>query len=294
MGIHKEVHKLFGPSVQNFVISARTAQGYEQSKNATEEERQIIIKRWIELKSELQSTRQKIHEQGGPDNRESGRLPPKSFLQSRLLSFQERKELHEMRKQKREQDRTKSQSDRSTLQSPSAQSLSSYSHGSIDEPQVRVDGPSAEEFERAIQTSISATSRGNQQEDELIERAIRASVRELQSHGETDMSEQEAIDLAIKASIAEASNGSISDAEHAAYLEKAIQDSLNESPGLQLSQTVEESTNSDDDFDLKHAIEVSQLELEKFSNSITEEEIVLEYVKKQSLLEEQLKRNRQE
>ena len=51
MGLHKEVRKMFGASVQAYIISARTAQGYEQWRTSSEEEQQYIISRWQGLKS---------------------------------------------------------------------------------------------------------------------------------------------------------------------------------------------------------------------------------------------------
>lgn len=57
-------------------------------------------------------------------------------------------------------------------------------------------------FEQAIQEAVAATSRGDLEQDRLIEKAIRASVIELQSasrKGDHD----EAIDRAIQASIIE-------------------------------------------------------------------------------------------
>ncbi|OBT44690.1 hypothetical protein VE00_04443 [Pseudogymnoascus sp. WSF 3629] len=51
MGLHKEVRKMFGASVQAYIISARTAQGYEQWRISSKEEQQYIISRWQGLKS---------------------------------------------------------------------------------------------------------------------------------------------------------------------------------------------------------------------------------------------------
>ncbi|KFX87470.1 hypothetical protein O988_09390, partial [Pseudogymnoascus sp. VKM F-3808] len=51
MGLHKEVRKMFGASVQAYIISARTAQGYEQWRTSTEEEQQYITSRWKGIKS---------------------------------------------------------------------------------------------------------------------------------------------------------------------------------------------------------------------------------------------------
>ncbi|KFX91457.1 hypothetical protein V490_05886 [Pseudogymnoascus sp. VKM F-3557] len=51
MGLHKEVRKMFGASVQAYIISARTAQGYEQWRTSTKEEQQYITSRWKGIKS---------------------------------------------------------------------------------------------------------------------------------------------------------------------------------------------------------------------------------------------------
>lgn len=51
MGLHKEVRKMFGASVQAYIISARTAQGYEQWRTSSKEEQQYIISRWQGLQS---------------------------------------------------------------------------------------------------------------------------------------------------------------------------------------------------------------------------------------------------
>ncbi|KAI9872812.1 MAG: hypothetical protein M1823_008077, partial [Watsoniomyces obsoletus] len=62
-----------------------------------------------------------------------------------------------------------------------------------------------DEFEEAIQKSVTATSRGNPDEDALIERAIRASVKELQQAQSADGNhDDETYQKAVKASIEEA------------------------------------------------------------------------------------------
>src|SRR6202020_2917521 len=61
------------------------------------------------------------------------------------------------------------------------------------------------DYEEAIQKSITASSRGNPQEDAIIERALRASVRELQQAQENGEIENEAYQRAGAASVLEAS-----------------------------------------------------------------------------------------
>jgi hypothetical protein len=295
MGIHKEVRKLFGSSVLNYIISARTALGYEQWKSSTKEERLDIISRWHEHKEELQSTRQKILEEG-PEGQESGRLSPRGFLQTRHLSFDERKKLHEDRKARREEERTKIYGEHGS-RCPFCSHSSAHRHPEAISPTTTRSSfePEHEDFEQAIRESVAATSRGNPEEDATIERAIRASVKELQRSGGSNLNEHDAMDRAIQASIAEANRNratanpagsSMSDAEFDAILEKSIQQSLIDSRNAEA--TVEPDIYVDDDDELKLAIQESKTAHEKqvLEKEKTEEEIVLDYVKKQSLAEE--------
>jgi hypothetical protein len=62
----------------------------------------------------------------------------------------------------------------------------------------------AMDYEEAIKRSVTATSRGNPQEDAIIERALRASVRELQQAQENGEIDDQAHQKAIAASVSEA------------------------------------------------------------------------------------------
>jgi hypothetical protein len=170
------------------------------------------------------------------------------------------------------------------------------------------------EFERAIQASIAATSCGNPEQDAMIERAIRASVRELQNDAGTIASNQEALNRAIRASISEAGQepgqrqSTTDSPDYQAALERSIRDSLASYKLQSRSKTGQEGNegkdvanlrsarssiknqpddiNSDDDEDMKLAIHRSKSEHEQ---SNAEEEIVIQYMKKQSLAEEALR-----
>jgi len=326
MGIHKEVRKMFGSSVLNYMITARTAQGYEDFMASTAEERTDILMRWKQHKAEYQNPRQNIID-SGPDGQGTGHLSPKGLLQTRHLLFDERKKLHEERKVKREAERTKVQSEHGHRNCPFCRRSNPHTHTPRDARGTDVvhDGPHDDatiEFENAIHASVQATSRGNTEEDLVIERALRASVRELQKAQGSKLTDQEALNRAIQASIAEAGRrrsnqdeGPIAmtdeEAEHQALLEKAIQESLatyqipppaaghaddvdtdedeNVKLAIQMSKGAQSQPgiNSDDDEDVKRAIQKSK---DEASSAKTEEEIVLEYVKKQSLLEAEHKK----
>jgi len=331
MGINKEIKKLFGSSVTNYVISARTAQGFEDAKNATAEERRDVLSRWNLHKDEYQSEKQKIVEHGGPEGQDTGHLTPKGFMQTRHLSFDERKKLHGKRKAKREEEARKVHGDKDHPMCPFCRRKNSHTHTPREEPHLLpedvADHDHDEEFEQAIKASVAATSRGNADEDAMIERAIRASVRELYSAQESSGSDHDALNRAIQASIAEAEAHrreaqqlssphdekrelSEEEAEHQAALERAIQESLLQ---YQLKVHDHEGEAEDEDEDVRRAIQMSKelniakgkdvasidddddfkLALQKSKESAekekNEEDVVLEYVKKQSLLEGKMK-----
>ena len=192
------------------------------------------------------------------------------------------------------------------------------------------------DFEEAIKASVAATSHGDPEEDQMIERAIRASVQELHlASNEGD--DRDAVQRAIQASVAEATRAHSQDSsrspavsfdghsDHRRELEASLHRSLQGHP----PETQDDVSNidfddsgvdTDDDENIKLAIERSKsggkggpaavevededlrlalknskqdhLDLEQsLSKSKTEEEIVLDYVKKQSLAEEQHKRS---
>lgn len=318
LGIHKEARKLFGSSVVNYVISARTAQGYEEFQASTAQERLTIISRWNALQAENSKSSQK-DSPTPTDGRRSRNSSPKGFLSTRHLSFDERKKLYEERKARREAERNKIQCQDGRPSCPFCRRANPHAHTPlvVDTPVVVSEPQSSDtdsEFERAIQASIAATSCGNPDQDAMIERAIRASVRELQNDAETTASNQEAINRAIQASISEAwqepgQRQSTTDSpDYQSSLERSIRDSLasyklqsrskigregnkskdvaNPRPAQPSIENQPDDINSDDDEDMKLAIQRSKSEHEQ---SNAEEEIVMQYMKKQSLAEEALR-----
>jgi UDP:flavonoid glycosyltransferase YjiC (YdhE family) len=56
-GVHKEVQKLFGSNVQNYIVASRAAQGYEEWLQSTEAEKQDVIIRWKLIQKYLKQKR---------------------------------------------------------------------------------------------------------------------------------------------------------------------------------------------------------------------------------------------
>lgn len=328
MGVNKEIKKMFGSSVLNYIIAARTAKGFEDAQTCTPEERAEIIQRWKEHKDEYQSTRMKVQEQG-PEVTESGYLSPKGFMEARSLSFEERKKLHkrlhEDRVEKRRQEKIKEAT--TTTKTPKNCPFCRRGHAHRHTPRGVQEGPveplthtasnsldhteTNEEFEHAIHTSVAATSRGNHEEDEMIERAIRASVRELQSSQSSTLTDEQLMERAIQASIEESHKhhpADEQDTEHEARLEQAIQESLqryrerNSSVedvlsdddeaiklAIQKSKDEHNSTPAPEEIDeaLIEAIEKSKID---HASSMSEEERELERVLSESFEEEERRR----
>ena len=205
--------------------------------------------------------------------------------------------------------------------------------GRSREPKATTSTSDSGDFEEAIKTAVAATSRGNPEEDAMIERAIRATVTELQIAAK-DGDSGDAIQRAIQASVAEAAQArqdelssptadrSNEAGDYDEQLKLALQRSLQENskpdqPNVLANADFDDSgIDTDDDENIKAAIQRSKtmpiadppvgspkdediqkvIELSKkehdqgLSKSKTEEEIVLEYVKKQSLAEEQHRR----
>ena len=56
-GVHKEVQKLYGSNVQNYIIATRTAQGYEDWLQSSDAEKQEVIVRWTLIQKYLKKER---------------------------------------------------------------------------------------------------------------------------------------------------------------------------------------------------------------------------------------------
>ena len=278
-----------------------------------------MISRWQAAQVEL--SKQKNHHRHDSFHCKPG------FAKTRHLSFDERKKLAAEKKKRQG-------AKESEVSSPTEETTEPV----LPSPNIAVSAPHhhPEEFEQAIHASVAATSRGNLEEDQMIERAIRASVKELQT-ASSQGDEEAAIQRAIKASIAEAQRGREmsaigldDDEERNRHLEESLQQSLQQHQSLNEIQSspgperdfddsgidtdgdehpqtamgkpkIDSEDDGTEDVDIKKAIEMSKEEHEdqinKTNASRMEEETVLEYVKKQSALEERLKqkmRNTQE
>ena len=300
-GIYKELQKSSGSNVQNYIIAARTAQGYEDWQDSTREECVDVVKRWQVAQVELAKQR---------------RQWSRRHLASAQASSKAKDKSSRPKRKAREEQRTGSTSDIPGVEE------------SVRAPSLLVPtSPVEDEFEDAIHHSVERTSTGNPHEDELIERAIRASVAEL--HGSyVEGGDDDVVARAIRASIAEVNRlrserpsdskrdtvqtGDYDDQDLAAAIRASMDehDSRVHEDGeekrddsgidtdedeniklaLERSRHLEASLPCQDDEELERALKESQEQEAAKQMQRREEEIVMEYVKKQSLAEEEYRK----
>jgi len=238
-GIYQELQKVFGTSVQNYIIAARTAQGYEDWKSSTAEERRAVITGWKSSQLEIRR-RGRVY---GKDRENE----PQGFMATRKQSWDQRKQTAEDKKRVKKEAKAKGKEGKvkSKCKHCPFHHEEGYHHkreGSVNSLQHSMTFPGASppmdeqhDFEEAIQRSVTATSKGDPVEDKLIERALRASVLELQN-AQTQGAHDEAYERALKASVKEArtARAEAGDAkspvanavEHDEHLELALKQSL--------------------------------------------------------------------
>ena len=277
-----------------------------------------MVSRWQAIQVEIEKERQSA--------RHGGFRGHHCYLKATIEALEEKKrQSAEKKKLKRG---LSNEADKSSRVIPTDHPFA----GRAREPKATASTPDSADFEEAIKTAVAATSRGNPEEDAMIERAIRATVTELQNASK-DGDSGDAIQRAIQASVAEAAQarqdeqsdltaaGSDDAGDYDEQLKVALNRSLQDTstpdqPNSLANADFDDSgIDTDDDENIKAAIQRSKtmpvthprvdepneediqkaIELSKEhdqgrSKAKTEEEIVLEYVKKQSLAEEQHRR----
>ena len=295
--------------MQNYILAARTAQGFEDLRHSTQAERTDVILKWRTIQLELGKEKHQVKHCPVP--------PPCRFLKTRHMSFDEKKHLAKDKIQYKKHAKAQTAKSRGAGIASLGLPLQ-HSHTS---PQPASASSVQNEFEEAIQHSVAATSKGNPEEDAVIEKAIRASVLELQqASGEGD--DEAMLQRAIQASIAEAGRAKGQSQHHSQQLEAALIQSIQQIPFLEQKSTHikdidfdDSGIDTDEDENIKTAIESSKklsiaedrgenleqalAESKRYHDEHEralkqdkdEEEIVLEYVKKQSLIENAYKKS---
>ncbi|KAK3111002.1 hypothetical protein LTR53_014143, partial [Teratosphaeriaceae sp. CCFEE 6253] len=324
-GVYKEMQKRFGSSVQNYIIAARTAQGYDERQASTAEERAEIVGRWQELQRDLKKKR-------NPDE-----------IVKEILEEQRRKK-HEMLLRLRERvgsdcedegastttaggSRWKSAMMPGRSRSGAASTSQGSGTASAQDAQQLAHSRTAtrpgedevedEELKEAIRRSVQETSRGDAGEDAEVARAMEASMAEVerartQRSGDAmdplEVPLDDELERALAASLKEHRGlraesedkwDRAPDAEEDEGYETTKSRPRCPPPALPSRQSTAYGSDSQSTvYDGGHLAGTTREEYQqqgqhadsKTQQERTEEEVVLAYVKKQSLLEAQHRR----
>ena len=267
-GVYKEMSKRMGSSVQNYIIAARTAQGYDEWHASSEQERRDVVMRWKMMQKDIKKKKD-------PDE-----------LVKDILEEQRRKAQTGTKEVKGGIGKVRSRAssavrgDRSPSipghQDPESEMLSvGGSRAETHTPLETVPSSTTQEtgatalqdpeLEDAIRQSVQQTSKGDPEEDAAVERAIRASMAELErsrlaraTQHTDDGVEDEDMKRAIQASTAEAQQSGVAGGVTDEELERALAQSLKEQRRQRGSDSEWDSdANTEDDEDYRRAIEES-------------------------------------
>ncbi|KAI7493391.1 UDP-Glycosyltransferase/glycogen phosphorylase [Hortaea werneckii] len=311
-GMYKEMQRMFGSSVQNYIIAARTAQGFDEWRASTPEERGDIVRRWQLLQKDIKKKR-------NPDEM------VRDILEEQRRKRQDFMARFGSRSRSGSTGRFAKSAESPSNDKKSAALSSEAGDAALKHANTYAEGDAEdEELKEAIRLSVQQTSRGNPEEDATVERAIQATMTELRRSRTARANDEgdDEMQRAIQASKLEAEQHGHPDTLHDEELERVLAQSLKEQRRQRSSDSEWDSdSDTEDDEDYKRAIQASQEQSatagpsdappaydrghvagttqeefesqqtpqggEKSQQERNEEQVVLDYVKKQSMLEEE-------
>lgn len=361
-GLYEEIRKYAHTDVNGYIVAARIVEGIEELKTFQQSELETMLKRWKALNVERVGSRVKQKKEKGKGKEKEKDKEKDKDKKKRKETFscgtkeEVAVELAADEATREEEELEDAPENRyrptigSTLDRETTEALASAAGRPHPEPVYSLRAPpwspdhvglvqqesvpptqrtlegveNHEELERAIQESVRQTSRGNPQEDQLIEQAIRTSLAEVvnQDSGEDD---DTVLRRAITASLVSTGESQGDEDAHAQAIQEAITKSLTESHARQvhndvdpdeLARAIEESKNvaqpnqgsnhdlelalqmskqegenqaNETDDALQKALQMSQEEEERRRQEKEEEETVMKYVMRMSLAEQKYK-----
>lgn len=264
-GLYQEMVKSKGKSVQNYIIAARIAQGYDEATTISQHERDEIVSRWKFVKVGIKKKRNPGAEQmdslhslveekrkrrnerwervnahfkkpeGRPNfqpqlsQQSSYSSLPLTPMQSHASSAsapESRQAIPEWRQRELSLTSQRSLTDTRPVTAQSSQSR--QSELSLEAQLIAEEEAERREIEAAIAASVAERSRGNPEEDELVASAIRASIAELERtppEGASAEDDEQLLKRAMTASLEEAGRSGCTEEEQK-VLEETLRKSL--------------------------------------------------------------------
>jgi hypothetical protein len=361
-GLYQEMIKSKGNGVQNYIIAARISQGYDESTTVSAQERADIVSKWkivkVSMKKKknpggetIDSLHSLVAEKRKRKDDRSNRVNSHFQNPETRPSFPPTISQHSSYSQASTGPASRSNS--AALPAWKLQEQEHMSRVSTAQPQqsevsleaqlIAEEEAERRELEAAIAASVAENSHGNAEEDQLMARAIRASVAELERAPADAIvqDDEESLKRAMQASIEEAGrNGAteeeqrlleetlrkslldtsrhrqhgsdsewdssdteddadfqriIAESKELAHLQEHYPEEYQQTGSGQTSGTVGgAASESAEDEELRKVLEESKkAEKERLENATkakSEDEIVMEFIKKQSLLEEEHRR----
>jgi UDP:flavonoid glycosyltransferase YjiC (YdhE family) len=323
-GVHKEVQKLFGSNVQNYIIASRAAQGYEEWLQSSDAEKQDVIVRWNLIQKYLKK-------KSKPDEMVRDILEAQ-----RKMNMEDREALQNCRRTASDAQSANS-ADASTQDPEDVMLAPGYSELHLRPANTSSeDSLGAAQINETTRLSVQETSRGDIEEEATAERAIQENASQLRRQRQETADhqvDQENLRQAMAASEVEAQRYTLEALEDEEQLQRVIVQSTREQRRKGSNGEWESYLSLDDDgneelqrarektekmaakvvavtgtrshrspgvqqyplYDPGHLAGTTQSEFdvqqqlqqgEKTTQEKTEEDIVMEYVKKQSLLEQ--------
>jgi UDP:flavonoid glycosyltransferase YjiC (YdhE family) len=203
-GVHKEVQKLFGSNVQNYIVASRVAQGYEEWLQSSDAEKQDVIVRWKLIQKYLK----KKHN-------------PDEMVQD-VLEAQRKKNIEDT-EARQHWGHTASSAQSASADAPTLDPESAIlAMGGLQSPEESLE---AAEINETIRLSAQGISRGYAEEDADVERAIQEDVSQLQRRRQ-EAADQENLRQAMAASEAEAQRHASEALENEKQLERVMVHSM--------------------------------------------------------------------
>lgn len=256
-GLYQEMVKSKGKGVQNYIIAARIAQGYDEANHLSARETAEIVSKWKHIKigvkkkknvaeEQMESLHMLVSEKRKRRQERWGKLnshfkrpeaqPTFPPAMSEHSNYQELPHSHTTSHDSASSEagpriitgepswRTQARLPQQTDTFPRS---SSQAQVALEAELIAEEEAERQELEEAIAASIAHNSHGDAQEDLLVARAIRASIAELERTpaGAGTQDEEEALRRAMQASLAEAGRKGCSE-EEKTQLEETIRRSL--------------------------------------------------------------------
>ncbi|EWC48658.1 hypothetical protein DRE_01880 [Drechslerella stenobrocha 248] len=341
-GIYEEVRKHAAGDMNGYIVAARIAQGMEELAAYQPAELETMVKRWNALnvervkgRSKHKDEKGKSKEKGVKDHSKKKRFgcpgkqevsveaPADEVAQAEEdIADAPENRYHPVMRSAVDVETMNVLSSAAGYQQPLPPPPNLPPRGQLHANRTLQGLENHREIEQAIQQSVQQTSRGDPEEDRMIENAIRTSLAEVVTQG-SEEDDDLVLRRAITASL-ETTGADGHDEAHAQALQEAVTKSLTESyptpdhlDAAELELAIEESKNPQHDAqanqelelalqlsrqeeankreqdeseeDLRLALEISKQEEEQKRKEKEEEEVVMNYVMKMSLAEQKFK-----